>query len=228
NELFSLAAKLEPAREVGGDLYDFKMLDERRICLVIGDVSGKGVPAALFMAMVETLIRTESDHSQDLAQIMRNVNDALLQNNDMMMFVTCFIAIVDIKSGEGCYTCAGHNPPYLIHADNTLEKLGVLHGPPLGIKSNVKYGSTNFVMQDDELLVMFTDGVNEAFNDSGVEYGMGRFCNVMRNLPEHNAVMTLQMIEKDLQNFVNGAEQSDDVTMLIFRYCGGNTGGTVE
>ncbi|MCI7643821.1 MAG: SpoIIE family protein phosphatase [Lentisphaeria bacterium] len=218
NNRFSLAAKLEPAKEVGGDLYDFKLLDERKICLVIGDVSGKGVPAALVMAMVETLIRTESDHSQDPAQIMRNVNEALLQNNDMMMFVTCFIAIVDIESGEGCYTCAGHNPPYLIHSDNTLEKLGVLHGPPLGIKSNLKYGSTKFVIRGNEILLMFTDGVNEAFNNSGVEYGMGRFCNVMRNLPEHDVAVTLQMVEEDLQKFVNGAEQSDDVTMLIFRY----------
>jgi sigma-B regulation protein RsbU (phosphoserine phosphatase) len=136
---FSIHATLHPAREVGGDFYDFFFIDENRLCLCIGDVSGKGVPAALFMAVARTLIKARASEDTSTASILTRVNDEISRDNKAYMFVTLFVGILDTVTGEMVYTNAGHNPTYIRKADGNLERLDNLHGPVVGAKEGLAY-----------------------------------------------------------------------------------------
>jgi sigma-B regulation protein RsbU (phosphoserine phosphatase) len=194
---FALHARLQPAREVGGDFYDFFFVDDDKICLVVGDVSGKGVPAALFMAVTKTMLKTQA------------------ADNPASMFVTLFIAIVDTRSGEFCYTNAGHNPPYVLRGDTT-ECLNQRHGPVLGAVEGVAFRESTGSLHKDDTLLVFTDGVTEAMNTDDQLYTEARLEDLIAGNTHGPDSLTRRIID-DVEKYAEGAEQADDITILAYR-----------
>ena len=158
-------ATLEPAKEVGGDLYDFFFLDEDNLCFAVGDVSGKGVPAALFMAMTKTLIKTKATRNLTPDTVLTRVNQDLTLDNPSLMFVTLFLGILNVRTGELEYSNGGHNPPYIIRKDLELEAMETTHGIALGVMEDVSYQSKKILLNKGEKVFIFTDGVTEATNE---------------------------------------------------------------
>jgi PAS domain S-box-containing protein len=155
-------AFIRPAREVGGDFYDFFMIDDRYFAFVIADVSGKGVPAALMMAVAKTLLKSRSQDTKSTSNIISVTNNELSENNDDCMFITAFFGIIDTKTGVLTYTNAGHNPPYLIKTNGTVRPLSKLHGPMVGVMPGTPYGEAQLTLDVDDKLILYTDGVTDA------------------------------------------------------------------
>jgi sigma-B regulation protein RsbU (phosphoserine phosphatase) len=213
---FSIHALLQPAREVGGDFYDFFFISEDEICLVLGDVSGKGVPAALFMAVTKTMIKTQAADDSSPASIVTRVNEELSADNPACMFVTLFVAIVNVRSGELRFTNAGHNPPYILRRDGKLDCLDQRHGPIIGAVEGVAFREDQVQIGEQDTLLLFTDGVTEAMDTSDQLYSEARleeFLGKSDNTPDQLTGDVLQAVEK----FATGAEQADDITLLAFR-----------
>ena len=210
-------AILQPAKEVGGDIYDFFFIDEDRFCFIIGDVSGKGMPAALFMSATRTLFKAQADREQDTAEILRRVNNELYRGNDSSMFVTVFCGILHMKTGEVIFSNGGHNPPYL-YREGALEMLAHKHGPALGILEEIDYGSDKIILQSGDMLVMYTDGVSEAMNGLNEMYGVQRLEQAIVGNENAKGEEILKGIMIEVEQFVSGAEQSDDITMLAVHY----------
>ena len=213
-------AVLESAKAVGGDLYDFFFLDEKRICFAIGDVSGKGVPASLFMAVTQTLLKATAEKSLSAGAIVSRINRALSKDNDMSMFVTYFLAIVNIYTGEVEFCNAGHNPPFILRHDGTIEKIKKLHGPPMGIMEGTVYESEHFQLAPGEGILMYTDGVTEAMNSRNQEYGEAKLLELLRSQRDEKARALVETILGSVRVHAGGAEQSDDITILALRYFG--------
>ena len=215
---FSLFALLRPARAVGGDLYDFFFLDEFHWCFIIGDVSGKGVPAALFMAVTQTLQRSESEKQHSPGALISRINNLLVRNNDSMMFVTYFLGVLDIRTGEVEYTNAGHNPPYILQGCGELKLLNTRHGPALGVVENQEYGSSRITLEEGDALVLYTDGVVEAMNPEFHEFG----AESLRQVLARDRGLEPRIIGGDIvaavDRFADGAEQADDITLLVLKY----------
>jgi serine phosphatase RsbU (regulator of sigma subunit)/anti-sigma regulatory factor (Ser/Thr protein kinase) len=215
-----LDALLEPAREVGGDFYDFYFLDENRLCLVVADVSGKGAPAALYMAVSKTLIKSRAAHDFDPSSILTQVNGELAENNTTSTFVTIFLAILDVSNGEFAYCNAGHNPPYIKRISDRLEQLEELHGPILGVLPNLTYTMNDTILTPGDMLVMYTDGVTESMNERDEEYTDQRLADLLSNtraqIPNE---LTFEILE-DVRSHQGNAEQSDDITLLALQYHG--------
>jgi len=237
-------AVVRPAREVGGDLYDIFALEDGRVCLSVGDVSDKGVPAALFMAVTTTLIRSMARLDPSPASIAQRVNDELSRNNDGSMFVTLFLAVLDMDAGTLTYTSAGHNPPYL-RRDGEWIALRQRHGPVIGAMDGLDYGETEIAMAAGNLLVAYTDGVTEATDPDQALYGEDRLEAVLAKIPAPGdadgrdgdgpdtddadgavadgadagcASAVVARILEDVERFESGAPQADDVTVLALRY----------
>jgi len=213
---FSIHALLKPAREVGGDFYDFFFVSEDEICLVLGDVSGKGVPAALFMAVTKTMIKTQAADDSSPASIVTRVNEELSADNPACMFVTLFVAIVNVRSGELRFTNAGHNPPYILRRDGKLDCLDQRHGPIIGAVEGVAFREDQVEISEQDTLLLFTDGVTEAMDTSDQLYSEDRLEKFLRkadNTPDQLTGDVLQAVEM----FATGAEQADDITLLAFR-----------
>ena len=212
---FALHACLQPAREVGGDFYDFFFVDDDKICLVVGDVSGKGVPAALFMAVTKTMLKTQAADDPSPASIVTRVNDDLSADNPASMFVTLFIAIVDTRTGEFRYTNAGHNPPYVLRGDTT-ECLNQRHGPVLGAVEGVAFRESTGSLHKDDTLLVFTDGVTEAMNTDDQLYTEARLEDLIGGNTDGPDSLTRRIID-DVEKYATGAEQADDITILAYR-----------
>lgn len=216
----TLDAVLEPAREVGGDFYDFYFLDKNRICLVVGDVSGKGAPAALYMAVSKTLIKSRSAHDFDPSSILTQVNGELAESNTTSTFVTVFTAILDVSTGSLSYCNAGHNPPYIKRKSGKLEQLDELHGPILGVLPDLTYSKDKNLLAPGDMLLIYTDGVTEAMNEKEEEYSDQRLADLLlgsgAQIPNE---VTVDIIE-DIRRHQGNAEQSDDITLLAVMYNG--------
>ena len=218
---FRVAAVLLPAREVGGDLYDCFLLDERHLGMMVGDVSGKGIPAALFMSVAQTLQRDEAARSRTPGECLTRLNARLMTRNESMMFVTCFLAVIDLVTGEVAYANAGHNPPYRLPAGGGApEPLTELHGPPLALMAE-QYDFSLMQLAPGDGLLLYTDGVTEAMNANHEEYGTARLESVLsRTGMAEEPQQTVDRIRSDVEAFVAGAEQSDDLTIFCFRLTG--------
>ena len=214
---FDLHALLKPAREVGGDFYDFFMISEDELCLVVGDVSGKGVPAALFMAVTQTMIKTAASGDHSPASIVTRVNDALSTDNPASMFVTLFLAIVDIRTGRFRYCNAGHNPPYIARPDGSLNCLNQRHGVVMGALPGLAYGEDEMGMEKGDELFIFTDGVTEAMDRDGELFGEIRLEKVLGNTDRSTSQILAESVLKAVEGFATGAEQADDITILAYR-----------
>ena len=216
----NLYAKLIPAREVGGDFYDFFFIDEDRFCICVGDVSGKGVPAALFMAVTKTLIKSRASDDISTASILTHVNDELSRDNSASMFVTVFAAILNIKTGEFIYTNAGHNPPYIIQNSGNLLRLDTLHGPVAGAMPGMTYKQNSYTMNPGEYCVMFTDGVTEAMNIKGELYSEPRLKTLFSENTFKSVNHIVNSIVDSVSSFEDEAEQADDITVMAMKYNG--------
>ncbi|MCP3964936.1 MAG: SpoIIE family protein phosphatase [Lentisphaerae bacterium] len=221
---FSLYAELIPARAVGGDLYDFFFLDNEHLCFVVGDVSGKGVPASLFMAITQTLHRTIASIDKTTGQMASEVNSSLARNNDTMMFVTYFIAVLNVRTGEIEYTNAGHNPPYLVRNGKKVEHISTLHGPPLGI-SDTQYSTAKLKLNAGDSILLYTDGVTEAFNVEQEEFGTDKLESLLETgVSKFDTRNIVENIVSAVRKFAGSAEQSDDITVMALHYDGDKNG----
>ena len=215
-EEFSVHALLKPAREVGGDFYDFFFINDDEICLIVGDVSGKGVPAALFMAVTKTMIKTQAVDDPSPASIVTRVNEELSADNPSSMFVTLFFAIANVRTGEVRFTNAGHNPPYILRQDRSIECLDQRHGPIVAAVEGVAFREDKVQLEINDTLVIFTDGVTEAMDVSQQLYAEPRleaFIEKSAGVPDQ---LTGDILE-DVEAYAGEAEQADDITILAFR-----------
>ena len=215
---FSIHAALQPAREVGGDFYDFFFIDENRLCLCVGDVSGKGVPAALFMAVTRTLIKARASDDMSTASILTRVNDEISRDNKAYMFVTLFVGILDTVTGEMVYTNAGHNPTYIRRADGNSERLDTLHGPVVGAREGLAYKENRVRVGKDDIILMYTDGVTEARNPEKEFFEEQRLQDLLSVHEFESAEAVVEATVSAVKQFEDGADQFDDITVLALRF----------
>jgi phosphoserine phosphatase RsbU/P len=215
---FSIYAALYPAREVGGDFYDFFFIDENRICVCVGDVSGKGVPAALFMAVSRTLIKARAADDISTASIITRVNDELSRENKKYMFVTVFIAILDVVTGKLIYSNAGHNPPVIRRHTGETIQLDRRHGPVLGARPGLAYKEDTIQLENGDRLFIYTDGITEARNPERAFYGDDRLIELLGAMEHKNVKTMVQSVVDDVKSYENGADQFDDITVLALKY----------
>ena len=213
----ALHATMRPAREIGGDFYDYFTIGDDRLGLVIGDVSGKGVPASLFMAMTRTIIRLVARQDDDLAAGIGRANALLSADNDSAMFVTLIYGVLDIASGTLTYCNCGHNPPLVIRGDGARERL-TLTGLPLGVMAEAEYATREIVLGPGDRLVLYTDGVTEASTEDGAEFGEARLEAAIDALRQGTPLAMVDGIVERVDAFAAGAPQADDITCLALVY----------
>jgi sigma-B regulation protein RsbU (phosphoserine phosphatase) len=216
---FDIFATLAPAKEVGGDFYDFFFIDNDHLCFAVGDVSGKGVPASLFMAVTKTLFRATASNGGTPGEILARLNAEICRDNDSCMFVTLFCAILNIRTGQVDYGNGGHNPPYYLHQRGVspLENPG---GRVLGLVEQSPYASGRMILAPGEALLLYTDGVTEAMNPSETLYSdqrLEQFLGTNRGSAPRQIIGDLI---GDVKQFAGGAPQSDDITVLALLYFG--------
>ncbi|HEX3881623.1 MAG TPA: SpoIIE family protein phosphatase [Stellaceae bacterium] len=216
-EAIDLHAEMHPAREIGGDFYDFFVIDDTHLALTLADVSGKGIPAALFMAVSRTVLRTTGGVGQ-LASRMAAANQLLATENAACMFVTTFHGVLDMKTGVLTYCNAGHNPPYLLRAEGGFETLGAT-GIPFGVMTDMPYRTAEATLRPGDTLFVYSDGITEAFNPEGQEFTTHRLEAALAAAHGGSAADIVARVLADTNNFANGAEQSDDITgmALVFQ-----------
>jgi len=218
-------ATLEPAKEVGGDLYDFFFVDDDHLCFTIGDVAGKGVPAALFMTVTQTLNKTRATEDRPPGEILSRVNKDLSAENPSFMFVTLFLGILNIRTGDLQFSNGGHNPPYLLRANGTIEAMEMTDGLALGIEGDFSYRSKKTRLRKGDTVFLYTDGVTEAMNQKKEFFTEKRLEQALSMLKDQPIDQIAAGIKGQLKVFSEGEPQADDVTMLILRFCGqGNRG----
>jgi serine phosphatase RsbU (regulator of sigma subunit)/anti-sigma regulatory factor (Ser/Thr protein kinase)/HPt (histidine-containing phosphotransfer) domain-containing protein len=213
-------ACLEPARAVGGDLYDVFRLDGRRLCLVVGDVSGKGIPAALFMVMTITLIRSLARLSGRPDDILAKVNEALAADNPSSMFVTLFCAVLEQDTGRLTCASGGHLSPLLVRPGEAPRPALPSEGTLVGVLPGLAYRSTELILAPGDLLVAFTDGVTEARNQEGTLFGEARLRALLAGAREGTPSEAVEAILAGVREFAGAAEQADDIAILAVRYAG--------
>ena len=215
---FDIFAKMVPAKEVGGDLYDFFLIDKYRLGVVVGDVSGKGIAAALLMAVSKTLLKATATKGMPADNILSEVNNIIAEESPSNMFVTVFLGVLDTRSGSFEYSNGGHNPPYLISADGTAKQLDNIGGLLLGAIKDVEYQSNVVMLKPGESLFFYTDGVTEAFNKDEEEFQEARLEKSLANRNSLNTDELVQHVFDDVQSYSEGTLQSDDITCVALKY----------
>jgi sigma-B regulation protein RsbU (phosphoserine phosphatase) len=214
-------AMLEAAKQVGGDLYDYVLIDRDRLFIVVGDVSGKGVPAALFMAMATTLFKATALAGGSPGEIMTRVNAELSRDNVAEMFVTAFCGILDLRDGRLAYADGGHEAPFVRRADGSIERLPKRTGVALGVLEDAAYVTAEFQLRPGDSLLVFTDGVSEAANEAEDLFTVGRIETALAAaLADHSARRLAEGLAEEVRVFVGSAPQSDDIAILVVRYEG--------
>jgi sigma-B regulation protein RsbU (phosphoserine phosphatase) len=216
--VFTVHGSMKAAREVGGDFYDFFFVDNDHFAVCIGDVSGKGVPAALFMTVSKALIKSRASADRSPASILTHVNEEIATDNESCMFITVFLAILNISSGELRFTNAGHNPPYIRRAEGRIEALNQMHGPVIGALEGLTYGEDCAFLDRNDLLMLYTDGVTEAMNLADELYSDQRLADLLAAAESHEPKVAVQAVMDSVEEFANGADQSDDITLLGLSY----------
>ena len=217
SDKLDIYASMEAAKDIGGDFYDFFRIDDDHIAFVIGDVCGKGITAALFMAVSRTIIRSKGLSCGSAGACMTESNRLLAAYSVDCMFVTVFCAIYNTKTGLVTYCNAGHNPPHLLRSDGTVEELPRSKNALVGIFEGMEYREDTLQLESGDTLVMFTDGVTEALNPEEKEFGTERLKAVLSGLADNSSQQIINAIKTAITDFTNGAEQSDDITMLVIK-----------
>ncbi len=215
---FDVYAMNIPAKEVGGDFYDFFLIDENHLAIVIADVSGKGVPAALFMVIAKTMIKNHAQLGKSPAEVFTTVNNQLYEGNDENMFVTAWMGILEVETGKFTYVNAGHNPPLLKHAGNDYNWLKSKPGFVLAGMENINYYQNEIDLEPGDRVYLYTDGVTEAINHDDELFGDLRLLQVMNNKNDPNLTELLSYVKEEIDIFAGNKEQFDDITMLVMEY----------
>ncbi len=217
---FDVYAVMEPAREVGGDFYDFFLIDDDHLCLVMADVSGKGIPAALFMMVSKVLLQSYAVMSQSAAEILTKVNDFLSSDNKVDMFVTVWLGIMEISTGKVIAANAGHEYPIIKHAGRPFELLKDTHGLVIGAMDGIEYKDYKIQLSPGDKLFVYTDGVPEASNEDRAMFGTDRLIAVLNENPDASPEQIMKNVHAAVDRFVKDTEQFDDLTMLCIEYKG--------
>ena len=224
NHAFELYASMTPAREVGGDFYDFFFTDQEHLALVIGDVSDKGVPAALFMMTAQALIRNLAKMEKSPAKVLSRVNDQLCENNDSGYFATVWLALIDLTTGEGISVNAGHEYPAVCRAGGSYELIRSKHSISIGVMPGIRYREHAFRLDPGDQLFVYTDGVPEAVNQEEEPFGTERMLDVLNRNRDAGSKELLVRVKEEIDAFAGDIPQFDDTTMLGFRYNGTDQG----
>jgi len=217
---FSIFASMTPAKEVGGDFYDFFFVDHDRLAMVIADVSGKGIPAAMFMMMAKSMIQTQAASGRAPGEVLETVNRLICANNREEMFVTVWFAILDLKTGLLTAANAGHEYPVLKQPDGGFELFKDKHGLAIGAMSGMKYREYEVQMNPGAKLFVYTDGVAEATNAQNELFGMTRTVDALNQAADKSPEEILQSVNSAVESFVGDAEQFDDLTMMCLEFRG--------
>ena len=217
---FDIYALMDPAKEVGGDFYDFFLIDDDHLGLVMADVSGKGIPAALFMMVSRTLIKNRALLCEDPAKILYEVNNQLCEGNKAELFVTVWLAVVSLSTGEGLAVNAGHEHPVLRHRDGKFELVEYKHSPAVATMEGLKFRQHEFKLEPGDTFFVYTDGVTEAANADNVFFGEERMLDALNKDPDADPVRLLMNVSQGIKEHVGDAKQFDDITMLAFQYNG--------
>ena len=213
-------AAMDPAKEVGGDFYDFFLVDDDHLCMVMADVSGKGVPAALFMVIAKTLIKNQALLGRDPSEILYNVNNQLCDGNEVEMFVTVWLAVVELSTGKGKAANAGHEHPCLCRKGGKYELVEYRHSPAVAVMEGMKFREHDFELRPGDKLFVYTDGVPEATSAQKELFGSERMLDALNQDPEAEPAQVLVNVRAAVDGFVKEAEQFDDLTMLCLEYNG--------
>ena len=217
---FSLFASMTPAKEVGGDFYDFFMIDDDHIAFVIADVSGKGVPASLVMMVSRVLIKSSLQNGKNPAETLESVNNQLCEGNDEGYFITVWLAVFEVSTGKGVAANAGHEHPVLRRAGGGYELQVYRHSMPVGSMKGIPFRQHDFLLNPGDSFFVYTDGVAEATNEQKEMFGTKRMLDALNKDPDAPPEQILPNVKSEIDRFVDGAEQFDDITMLCFRYNG--------
>ncbi len=215
---FDIYATMNPAKEVGGDFYDFFMVDERHLAIVVADVSGKGVPAALFMVIGKTLIKDHTKPNTDLGDVFTEVNEILCESNNEGLFITAFEGVLDLVTGEFSFVNAGHEMPFIAKAGGVYEAYKLRAGFVLAGMEGMQYKSGRIQLSPGDKIFQYTDGVTEATNSSHELYGMERLTDILVKNTDMPPAALLPVVKADIDAFTGEAPQFDDITMLCVEY----------
>lgn len=219
---FDIHGQVVPAAEVGGDLFDYFMIDDNKLCVTISDVSGFGMPASLFMAFARTIIRAKAQKNMNLSEIVSEINKDLCIDNEKIFSLTLFLGILDLKCNKLTYCNASHLPPILITSDKNEKYLENMGNEALGLNSESEYKTSSIKLNTNDLIVFYTDGVTEALNSNADFYSSERLINFLKNA-EHNSLTAKELTEKlikEVSTFIDDNEQSDDITILSLIFKG--------
>jgi sigma-B regulation protein RsbU (phosphoserine phosphatase) len=219
-EEYELYATLRPAKEVGGDLYDFFMIDDNQLFFTVGDVSDKGVPAALFMAMTKTLLKGLATPGLDPSELLTKVNAGLVEENENLMFVTLVCGVIDLRTGKMRLTNAGHNPPLIKRLDGSVEWLKLPVGMVLGVDPDAHYTTAEASLAPGEMIVAYTDGVTEAMSPEHKVFSDTRLHDLVKDNITSSSREIVKCIDEAVTTFADSASQSDDITALAIKYAG--------
>jgi sigma-B regulation protein RsbU (phosphoserine phosphatase) len=214
---FDIFASMKPAKEIGGDFYDFFMIDDNHLALVMADVSGKGVPAALFMMISKALLKTQAQNGHSPAEVLAKVNNQLCENNSAEMFVTVWLGIYEITTGKLVAANAGHEYPAIRRANGEFELFKDKHGFVVAGMENTKYKDYELELHVGDSLFVYTDGLPEATNSNEEQFGYDRMITALNSNPSADMKGLLSTVHTHVDAFVNGANQFDDLTMLAFQ-----------
>lgn len=217
-EEFDVFATMNPAREVGGDFYDYFMVDDRHFAIVMADVSGKGVPAALFMVIGKTLIKDHTQPDKDLGEVFSEVNELLCESNSEGLFITAFEGVLDLVTGEFRYVNAGHEIPFICKKGETFQPYKIRAGFVLAGMEGMHYKCGSMQLEPGDKVFQYTDGVTEATNKDNELYGMQRLEKILCENKDQSLSELLPRIKEDIDDFVGGAPQFDDITMLCMEF----------
>ena len=220
NAEFDIYGAIQSARTVGGDMYDFFNIDDHNICFAIGDVSDKGVPSSLFMALTRTLLHSKAGKNLSAGQIVTDMNKSLCENNDASMFVSFFLGLLNLKTGKLNYCNAGHNLPFLIRKHSKVENLPVRHGIPIGVADLEPYYDDTITLKTDDMLVLYTDGVIRGFNRRHELFGDVRLEKTLEKCVLLKPKECVEKVMDEVSDFTGSVEQEDDVAVLAVSYRG--------
>lgn len=217
SDKLDIYASMSAAKDVGGDFYDFFRIDDDHIALVIADVCGKGIPAALFMAVSRTIIHSKGMQGISAAECLTESNRLLANSTVNCMFVTVFYAVFNTKTGLVTYSNAGHNPPHIVRVGGTIEQLPMDGQFMVGAFEEEVYADNTLQLDHGDTLVMFTDGVTEAKNSTHRQFGTDRLNNILSGVADKSSQEIVEAIKAGITDFVEDAEQNDDITMLVLK-----------
>lgn len=216
-EEFSFGAKILPARQVGGDFYDVFQLEGDRIGIVIGDVADKGIPSALFMARAHALIMAEADIAINSAEVMQLVNSHITRLQKSTQFVTVLYGILDLKTRLFSYARAGHEPPLILHADGSVERMPHSAGMALGLWDPITLDEKEITLTSGDSIILYTDGMTDCRNPAGESFGLDRIKSLLSDLPKLNAQQICDKLLETLLAYQDGSKQDDDVTLVAIK-----------